>query len=220
MKLQDISRSYEALGQSNRMLMVTALCLAISLVCMSFILLTRHERVVLVPSYIDQRMEVSWNSANQAYYKSFAVQVAMLIGNVTPGTLKFTTDYLGMVMSAEVYSKVKPQLTAYGKDESFLRGTVFSYFTVQALHFEDKVNKVFVTGFLNSSPMQIATGPGASRIETKQVTYEMQFKMSNGRPLIVAFDSYPGNQPRTQEWLKRNQRMLEKQAEQKESAPQ
>lgn len=213
MKLSNFSKSYDALGESNRMLLVIAVSLSVALACLSVVLLNRHERVVLVPSYIDQKMEVSWNSANQAYYKSLGVNVAMLIGNVTPGTLKFTTDYLGMVMSADIYAKVKPQLTAYGGEDSFKRGTVFTYFTVQTVFFEDKVNKVFVTGFLNTSPMEVASETGASRIAVKQVTYEMQFKMANGRPLIVGFDSYEGNKPKTQEWLKRNHKRLEAMAE-------
>lgn len=212
MKLFDFSKSYEEMGQTNKLLVIILLLMAVALTVQSYLLATRHERIILMPPYLDKKMEVAWNSANQAYYEAFAYQVATLIGNVTPQNLKFVTDYLGLVMSAEVYSRVKPQLQAYGSDESFKRGTVFSYFTPTAVRFEDKVNKVFVSGFLNTTPMAMSTAPGSNKIVAKAVTYEMAFKMYNGRPLIVGFDSYEGNKPHTQEWLKQNQRAEEARA--------
>lgn len=206
MRLLDFSKSYEEMGQTNKMLVFILVFMAIAMAVQSFILATRHERIVLVPPYLDKRMEISWNSANKNYYEAVAGQVATMIGNVTPQNLKFVTDHLALVMSPKVYAVVKPQLQAYGDNESFKRGTVFSYFTITAIRFEDKVNKVFVSGFLNTTPMAMSTAPGSNKIEAQPVTYEMAFQMNNGRPVIVAFDSYPGHKPKTQDWLRQNQR--------------
>lgn len=209
MKFDVFNKSFEEMGQSNKLLLAIVLVLAMAVLLQGFMMLTRRETVVLVPPYIDKRMEVAWNKSNRAYYEAFAVQIATMVGNISPQNLDFVVDYLGIVMSSQVYMQVKPQLLAYGEDPGFKRGTVFTYFTPTAVRFEDQVNKFFVSGFLNSAPMQVSTMPGANRMDSKAITYEMQFNMHNGRPVVIAFQSYEGHKPRTQEWQKNNERRQE-----------
>ena len=197
------------MGQSNKMLLGVVIILALVVLLQTFMMTTRHERIVLVPPYIDKRMEVAWDKSNRHYYEAFAVQIATLVGNISPQNLNFVVDYLGILMSKTVYMQVKPQLLAYGEDPGFKRGTVFTYFTPNAVRFEDQVNKFFVSGFMHTAPMQVSTMPGANRIQSKAVTYEMQFNMHNGRPVVISFESYEGNKPRTQEWHKNNDRHQE-----------
>lgn len=207
MKMENMKKSYDEITSTNKLLLLSVVFLSIAVSLLVMYQATRHTRIVMVPPYIDKRLEVSWNSANQAYYKSMGLQIANMIGNVTPQTIRFVTDSLALYMSKDVYAQVKPQLSTYAEDESFKRGTTFSYFTPQSVRYEDKVDKVFVTGHLVTTPMVV--NPGQNRAVSKIVTYEMAFIMNNGRPIVTAFDSYEGNRIHSQEWLRKNEKVLE-----------
>lgn len=218
MKLGIFSRSYEEMGQSNKMLLFAVLALSIAVLMLAWKTLGSHDRIVLTPPYIDGKMEIAWNSANQNYFKGLSFSIATNVGNITPDTSTFVLDNLALLMSKDVYSRVKPQILAYINDEAFKRGTVFSYFSPTRVYYEDKVDKVFVTGILTTEAMSVSSESSGRRMTTKAVTYEMKWAMNNGRPVMTEFNSYEGKTPRTSDWLRKNEKRLEEEAKKVESA--
>jgi conjugal transfer pilus assembly protein TraE len=196
MNLARFRSTWESTRRNNTVLLVSNLLLVIVLLTLSIMLTRRHERIVLVPPYMNTQMEVAWNSANEDYFKSFAMYVALCIGSVTPRTVQFVADAMGAFMAPEIYSKVRAQILSLSNDPTFNTSASTNYFTSEQLVYEASTSRVFVLGKL------VTSGFRGTIDEQKPVIYEMRMHIENGRPMIHGFTSYPGTQPHTLKWLK------------------
>lgn len=213
MKWNVFSQNLSESHQWSRMLLVANVALALSVAYLAHKVNSMHERLVLTPTHLDKRMEIGWQSASLSYYKTFAFTVANAIGSIGPDNKDFVLAQLASLMSKTVYAQVKPQLLAYVDSPAFKRGATFTYFTLERLAHETGTEKIFASGYLRTSPMELPRDGAARAQDSKAVTYEMQFQMNDGRPVIVAFDSYEGLRPHDEAWKRQNAKRLEREAE-------
>lgn len=151
-----------------------------------------EETVVLVPAVLDQRMEVRASDASPAYRKAWALTVAQLAGNVTPGNADLVLESLGDLLSPDAYRKIAADLAAQVAD--IKRDSLTVSFEPRQILYEPNTNKVFVSGQFASS--------GVSGQPIKAIrTYEMSIDIRFGRPWITSFKPYQG-MPVTEESAK------------------
>lgn len=151
-----------------------------------------EETVVLVPAVLDQRMEVKASDASPAYKKAWALTVAQLAGNVTPGNADLVLESLGDLLSPDAYRKIAADLAAQVAD--IKRDSLTVSFEPRQILYEAKTNKVFVSGQFASQ--------GVSGQPIKAIrTYEMSIDIRFGRPWITSFKPYQG-MPVTEENVK------------------
>jgi conjugal transfer pilus assembly protein TraE len=193
MKFKDALRNMRELQMMTKGLLVSNVILAIGVLYGLNSLTGQRERIVLVPPMLDQKLEVAWKSANQAYVKSFALYVATLVGNMQPKSSTVVLDSVSAFMDPEIYTDFRRQMMALIEDPVFKSsGSVIS-FQPSSIQYEAETNRVFVPGSL------ITSTTGTQKYQ-KQVTYEMAISIREGRPWVTHFLSYEGTVPRTVQW--------------------
>jgi hypothetical protein len=202
MKERKFKRSWDASQKMISLMLIGNLILIVAVLVLSSSVATRHERIVLVPAYMDERATVEWDSATPTYYKAWAMSVSMLIGNLTPENSEFVIESLSGIFHPKIYQSVKQRLLSLAKEPMFVSGTSISYFTTDQIIYEPGTNKVFVIG------EYVSTTTTASGLlnNTKNVVMEYEFKMESGLPKIVYFTSYPGRAAHTLKWKKVNRK--------------
>ena len=151
-----------------------------------------EETVVLVPTTFDERMEVKASDASPAYKKAWALTVAQLCGNVTPGNADLLLESLGDLLSPDAYRKIAADLAAQVAD--IKRDSLTVSFEPRQILYEEQTNKVFVSGQFAS---QGVSGKPLKAVRTYEMTIEIRF----GRPWVTSFVPYTG-MPVTQDSLK------------------
>lgn len=142
-----------------------------------------EETVVLVPAILDQRMEVKASDASPAYKKAWALTVAQLAGNVTPGNADLVLESLGDLLSPDAYRKIAADLATQVAD--IKRDSLTVSFEPRQILYEAKTKKVFVTGQFAS---QGVSGQPIKAVRTYEMTVDIRF----GRPWITSFKPYQG----------------------------
>ncbi len=175
-----------------------ALVLGIAVLLLSFQLLTKKDRVVLVPPYLDERVEVAWKEASSPYLRSFGLYVATLIGNVTPKNIAFVRDHLSVFMGPKAYAPVRAALTSLSQDRLFQEGANIRYFSPNDIVWEKETSRVFILG------RETVANPNNAQPTIVNKVYEMTILMYDGKPVITTLTNYAGQQPRTQKWLQNN----------------
>ncbi len=150
------------------------------------------ETIVLVPPSLDERMEVSASHASVGYKKAWALMVAELCGNVTPGNADLVLRTLGELLAPGTYRAIAADLATQIAD--IKRDSLTVSFEPRQILYEPATNKVFVTGQFAS---QGVSGSPISAIRT----YEMTVDIRLGRPWITSFRPYAG-MPASEESLK------------------
>lgn len=152
-----------------------------------------RETVVLIPQYLDEKVEVSYNHASKGYKKAWALSVTQLIGNISPSNIDYLLDNLSSMLSPEVFQQLRGRLVKQIQD--IKREQLSISYESQNVVYEAAEDKVFVYGQME------AVGP--SRVVRKKMrTYEYKVEMRFGRPWITHFAIYEGA-PRTRLELKK-----------------
>lgn len=154
-----------------------------------------EETIVLVPAVVDQRMSLKASDASSAYKKAWALTVAQLSGNVTPGNADLVMESLGDLMSPEAYRRIAASLSAQVAD--IKRDSLTVSFEPQQILYEPETNTVFVSGPFASKGV---SGQPIKAVRTYEITIEVRF----GRPWITSFKPYQG-MPATQERARQTQ---------------
>ena len=153
----------------------------------------QRERVILVPPNLDKRAEIAWKAADKEYIKSFALYIAVLVGNMQPKSSAVILDSVSAFMDPAIYHDFRRQLLTLIEDPVFkASGSVIS-FIPSSIQYEAETSRVFVTGTI------ITSTSGAQKYQ-KQVTYELGVLIREGRPWVAHFLSYEGTIPRTVGW--------------------
>lgn len=203
MKLKSLGTTFSRAIKNSSYMAISNVLLAIALLLAVIKIFTLNERLVLTPPHMDKKMMIAWDHADQAYYETWGMYVATLIGNVTPKTVTLVADALGTFIDAPIYPKLRNEILSLADDPVFQKANAINYFAPDRTVFEideTGTRKVFVVGQLVTSSLEPAAMLNGPRTEPKWVTYEWTMEMRMGRPWIVAYDSYKGNQPHTMKW--------------------
>ncbi len=150
-----------------------------------------HQSIVLVPPWLDDRVEISADDASVSYKRAWAHFVAMQMGNVSPGNADFVRSAVEGLMSPGTFRTLQQALTQQVADIKADSLTV-SFEPNEILH-EVATDKVFVYGrFQSEGP----TGEPHKFMRTFEMTIDIRF----GRPWVMQFAVYAG-EPHTQAWL-------------------
>jgi conjugal transfer pilus assembly protein TraE len=201
LNLIKFGRTWDFALKNNAVLLASNAVLVLAVLLLSVKAIFTHDRVVLTPPHMEEKMEVAWNEANAEYYKGFGLYAVTLIGNVTPKNAMFVAESLSMITAPKVYAPIRNRILALAKDPNFLKANTFNFFSPDQVIWEAGSSKVFVIGKITSSAYNAVL---TNSIQFQNVVYEMKFEMRNGRPVIVGFNSYPGQQARTLKWLDNN----------------
>lgn len=197
MNLFTLSNNIVLLKRLSAILAVTCVTLSISNLVLLSANTAIHERIVIVPPGLSGPVALDWGRADAEYIKTFGLFYATLIGTITPRNVEYVADRLSAMTSPTAYPVIRKKLLALSKDGEFMTsGTAINFISYSIVYEPDR-NKVFVTG-----ESRIQAGVGAPKVSL--VTYEMDIKIIEGRPVVLLLQNYPGDKPRTREWLEQN----------------
>ena len=192
MKAALFRKSWDNLSRENLIWRYVSIGQVVALVILAYAVVHRDEIVILSPPDLSEKVEISRDKASLAYKKGFAMYLAMLGGNVTPGNVEIIKEAIGPLLSPAIYrgvmDSIEEQINALRMDRITLE------YTPKAISYEPETEKIFVSG------IQISRGPSGLP-DTKRRTYEFIIDMQNYRPILVHAVAYPGN-PKTIEALK------------------
>lgn len=152
------------------------------------------SELVIMPPVIDEKMIVGWDSANEAYIKSFALYTTTLIANITSANAQFVADAASQFLDSGIYPSVRSAILAAAETKAFKEAAASTKFEPIATLYEPASNKVFVMGKLVT--LSAVTAPVVN-----EVTYEMKIRIVERRPVVFSLESYQGNTPHTLEWI-------------------
>ena len=192
MKLSGFKQSWaQAVRESTTKNLVIAALVATNVIAAIGWIRT-EETIVLVPAMLESRMSVKSSDASPEYKKAWALMVAQLAGNVTPGNADLVLDSLGDYLSPDAYHKIAGNLAAQIGD--IKRDSLTVSFEPRQVLYEASTNKVYVSGQFASQ------GVSGSPIKAIR-TYEMTVAIRFGRAWITTFKPYQG-MPATEESAK------------------
>lgn len=167
----------------NKFLRIITVLLSASLLILVVSLVNREIPVILVPPEITEQVRISKNSADAETKKAWALYIAQLIGNVTPGNADFVAEVIEPLLHPRIYKSVRENL-AY-QIESLKLERVSLNFTPRAVAYEPDTDRVYVNGTL------VSQGLGDARDQSVR-TYELEIDIDNFRPMITFLDVYKG----------------------------
>jgi conjugal transfer pilus assembly protein TraE len=142
-----------------------------------------ERTIVLVPPLHDERMEVSSSHASEGYKRAWALTVAQLAGNVTPGNADLVLQMLGDLLAPSAYRAISAELAAQIGD--IKRDSITVSFEPREIRYASDTGTVYVSGQFSSK--------GVSGLPIKAIrTYEIGVDIRFGRPWITRFLPYEG----------------------------
>lgn len=183
MKLADFRKSWSVSvrDSASKSLVIVALIATNAVAVIGWFQTDRT--VVLVPPVLEERVEISSSHASVGYKKAWALTVAQLAGNVTPGNADLVLQTMGDLLAPEAYRTISADLAAQIAD--IKRDSLTVSFEPRQILYEPAANKVFITGQFASQ------GVSGTPIKLTR-TYEMKVDIRMGRPWITSFVPYQG----------------------------
>ncbi len=188
MKLAAFLQTWQGVLMENRWQRAALAILVVANLLLAVATFSRNTVVVLQPPGLSASAEVARSHASQSYLEAWGLCLAELIGNVTPGNLRFIRETLEPLLSPTVYADVMRVLESQAQQIREDRITL--RFQPRLVQFEAVSGKVFITGY-----SRIAGPAGDAERQTR--TYEFVLEIDHYRPLLTWMDTYEG-QARTQ----------------------
>lgn len=198
MRINVFSDSWKGMIKTSSYLLASNVILSLVVVALTFGVLRKESIVTLVPPHMTKEATIGIGTANAEYLMSFGMYVASLTGNLTPNNVVFVADALGSIVDPKLYSVVRRELYALASDPLFKNRGGAVYFEPMNVFYDAPTGKVFVKG------NQVSVTSTGEQNRTPFV-YEIQVEIRDRMPTVVAFDKYPGTQPHTMEWERKNQ---------------
>jgi conjugal transfer pilus assembly protein TraE len=183
--------TWRGLTLENRFHRVVLLLLLATNLTTALALVNAERTVVLVPPVLEGPVEVARDSAAREVKEAWALYVAELLGNVSPGNAEFLERAIEPLL-APALRRAVAEVMAYQVGEIQRESVTLTYLPRNVLY-EPETDKVFVTG------SQTSAGP-AGRPQVRVRTYELTLAFRHYRPVVTHLDVYP-EEPRTLERL-------------------
>lgn len=190
-------RSFEGTANENKFLRMAVMGSLVTNLLLVFIAFSKDTVVSITPPTLTENAWVSATQASEEYTEAWALYVAQTIGNVHPGTAGMIRQTLEPLLAADIYqdvvNKINEQVDQIRRDRVRL-----SFEPKEILREKNNDNKFFVVG---RSLMQ---GPNG-KPERANVTYEVELKVRNYKPIITYVTTYQGK-PRTDDVVRREEK--------------
>ena len=201
MKMDKFLKTWEGTLSENRFSRLVIAGLIAAVILVSIKAFSRDTVVTLQPYTLTEDAWVMENQSSQSYKEAWALLLATLTGNVTPGTVGFVRERLEPLLAPSIYREVMEAIEVQAlyitKDRVTMR------FEPRTVEYEPERDVVYVYG------ESYLTGSSGESVRDDR-TYEYQINISNFAPMITHINTYSG-QPRTKSVLER-----ESQREQRE----
>jgi len=201
MKWNKFYTHWDSTRQANILLVAYSAIITLGIILLIGQVVSMRERVVLVPPYINQQMKVGYASADPSFYESWGMYVAELTGNLTPGNEKYVRHTLRKLLAPKPYQAVNTAILATVAQEK--TDKVVTAFVAQRTIWQPQTKTVFVYGTLH----QIS--PAGRYVASSTQTYQMNFQINHGQPVITAMSWYPGV-PHTIRWYEHHEPSISK----------
>jgi type IV conjugative transfer system protein TraE len=169
---------YLAGRREHGLLKLSVLVLVLGLIAegVLVLLMSRQQRVVLVPPALSEHREiwVSDEAASAAYFEDLTRFLLPLLADVHPRNLDVQFSLFLRYVAPEAYGAVKAQLLAQA--ERARRNDLAQVFYIQNLDVKDQT--VRATGLLRRFV-------GKTSTSEEVATYEVRYEMRRGRPVVV-----------------------------------
>lgn len=155
-----------------------ALCLTVAYQATVIAKVSQETRTVIVPAGLNEKVEVSAGSVDDAYKRQMGRYVAGLFLNYTPATARLQFDEMLTLFSPERFEDVKGEL--YELAETIETSRLTSIFHVSKI--ESLGDKITVEGIRRL----LVSG---QQTENELRKYVMTYAMANGKFYLVSIDS-------------------------------
>lgn len=183
MNARTIEGGLLALKADNRFLHFVLALLVVVVMLLSVALVTRSERVVVVPAGATERMTLERASADRATLAQWGIYVALLLGNVSPTNADQLAGALEPMATSSAY---QPLMRAIASQAADIKADGLSVsFAYDQFEVAPETGKVWVTG---SAETRNARGETQRSVRT----YEMTFKVVGYRPMVDGILVYEG----------------------------
>lgn len=203
MTLDHCLKTWNGVLKENWFHRIITMVLAVGLVLALIKAFTVDTIIVIQPYTLNEEAWVSQNQASSSYKESWAMMLASLTGNVTPGSVNFVKERIEPLLSPQIYRDVMQAIEIQAL--SIRRDRVTMKFEPRAVEYEPESDVVYVYGH---SLVQGATGDP----EREERTYEYIIDVRNYSPVVTHIETYAGR-PRTERVRQQMERNLERQEE-------
>jgi len=191
MDMKNLTRTWKGVRRENLFQRCLLAVFAVAFLLLAIQSFNRSAVVALVPPTLKHKAWVSADGASQDYKTSWGLYLAQLLGNVTPGNVRFIKEAIGPLLDPAVYDQTIAAITKQA--EEIRQDGISLRFQPRSVKYETETDKVFVEGY------SFVTGVGGEE-ERKTRTYESKIKINDYAPLVTGLDTYQGR-ARTQKVL-------------------
>jgi conjugal transfer pilus assembly protein TraE len=175
---------WESTKTANLVLLVSTVAMAIANMALSAQVIHAKVERELVPPMLNQQVKIGYAMADTAYYKSWALYVAELVGNLTPGNADFVAGALGRLFTSSDALSVKTEVLAQGRN--LAQNSVVMFFKADEVIYDPQTGIAYVTG------TQRQVSPDGSSLASQQLTYQMHIEIDAGQPVLTDLTVYDG----------------------------
>lgn len=177
--------SYDNLNKSTHNTSRANLALSIAIIILLFMLLSKNETVVAIPSNFNEPITMeAGNTANKEFKIQWAISIATLLGNINKKNYEFVIDRVISLVPPELDpSKAESSILSM-LEENELRG-VRQEFTLSDAAYSTAVDYVWIFG----EKKTISVRSGAT--DSTPWTFEIRIGARGGFPRILDIQQYP-----------------------------
>ncbi|MCP1515668.1 MULTISPECIES: TraE/TraK family type IV conjugative transfer system protein [Pseudomonas fluorescens group] len=178
-----------SLKKENATFKVLLYAMVITNFLLTIVALNKESIQTITPPTLVEQAWVDENSASDSYTEAWAMYVALVLGNVTPGTADMIQKIMDPLLSPDIYQDfvnlLQKQVGEIRRDRVILK------FEARKITKEPgKPNLFYVSG---RSTMEGPTG----KKEREDRTYVVEIRIKRYKPIIEFVDTYKGG-PRTE----------------------
>ena len=181
MKLDIFMQKSSNLAGENRLLRFFVIVIGVAVLINSFFVYTsiKHQRTVLVPVGLNNRVEVADSSASDDYLKFITRYAAGLALNYTPATARQQFGELLALYAPDAFPEAKK--TFYSLADTVETAKVTNSFYIQQIQVERERGVIVVTG------LKRQFAEDRKVIDDLQAVYELSYRISDGRFMLTDF---------------------------------
>ena len=187
MKFDIFMQKSSNIEAANRFLKFVVAVIGLAVLANSIFVYTmaRHERTILVPAGLNSRVEVTDGQASDDYLKLMTRYAAGLALNYTPATAREQFGELLDLYSPEAFPEARK--TLYSLADTVETTNITSSFYIESIKVDRKNGAIEATGLKRQFAQDGNPIGGA-----QQDTYEMTYRISDGRFMLTAFSEKGG----------------------------